>query len=117
MFVGRDLECSNSQLQAITETVAQEDEAPGIAKRQGPQESAFNEREDGSGRTDAYCESEHDGQGKAGRFQKLAECEGKVTHTQVSMFSQRQQMDFRFSSIREASTEWQIFSAADPKCQ
>ena len=26
-------------------------------------------------------------------------------------------MDFRFSSIREASTEWQMFSAADPKCQ
>lgn len=26
-------------------------------------------------------------------------------------------MDLRFSSRREASTEWQMFAAADPNCQ
>ena len=61
-LVGGDLGGGDAQLQAISEAVAQKDEVLGIAKRQGAQEDAFHEREDGGGSPDAQREGKDNGQ-------------------------------------------------------
>ena len=80
MLVGGDFGGGDAQLQAIAETIAEEDEALGIVQCQGPEEHAFNEGKDGSGGSDAQRKSEHDRQGKDGRFSKLTEGDAKVAH-------------------------------------
>lgn len=82
MLLGIDFCGPHAELQAVAEAVAEEDEALGIAKRQGAQEHAIDEREDGCCSSDTQREGKHYGKGKAGRFPELAECCEKVAHRQ-----------------------------------
>jgi hypothetical protein len=55
--------------------VTQENETVRITEGERTQENAFDKRKDGGSRADTESESQNDGQGEAGRFAQLTECE------------------------------------------
>jgi hypothetical protein len=68
--------------------ISQQNKSIGIIEWKGPQEDAFDEREDRSGGADAEGQGEDDGQGKAWRFAQLAKREAEILRESVQGSSQ-----------------------------
>ena len=73
-----DLSGGNTNSAIFLQTVSQCDEAIRIAERQGAEQNAFNQRENGGSRADAKAKDEDRRQSELRRFQSLANCESEI---------------------------------------